>query len=104
MERFFPENRVRYISILDGIDTGVDSSANDITPFRAAKFLNNKIAMIVESSSFIESLDASISAMEKSNGSISVWKNIDIINFPKMLDYSEPYYNMSYAQVILHSF
>ena len=35
MERFFPENSVRYISILDGIDTGVDSTANDITPFRA---------------------------------------------------------------------
>ena len=35
MERYFPENRVRYISVLDGIDTGVESSANDITPFRA---------------------------------------------------------------------
>ena len=32
MERFFPEHRVRYISLLDGIDTGVDSTANDITP------------------------------------------------------------------------
>lgn len=35
MERYFPEKRVRYISLLDGIDTGVDSAANDITPFRA---------------------------------------------------------------------
>ena len=35
MERYFPEHRVRYISLLDGIDTGVDSTANDITPFRA---------------------------------------------------------------------
>lgn len=35
LERYFPEHRVRYISLLDGIDTGVDSSANDITPFRA---------------------------------------------------------------------
>ena len=35
MERYFPEKRVRYISLLDGIDTGVESSANDITPFRA---------------------------------------------------------------------
>ena len=32
MERYFPEHRVRYISLLDGIDTGVDSTANDITP------------------------------------------------------------------------
>ena len=37
MERYFPEHRVRYISLLDGIDTGVDSTANDITPFRAYK-------------------------------------------------------------------
>lgn len=35
LERYFPEHRVRYISLLDGIDTGSDSSANDITPFRA---------------------------------------------------------------------
>ena len=27
MERYFPEHRVRYISLLDGIDTGVESSA-----------------------------------------------------------------------------
>ena len=35
LERYFPEHRVRYVSLLDGIDTGVESSANDITPFRA---------------------------------------------------------------------
>lgn len=35
MERYFPEKRVRYISLLDGVDTGIESSANDITPFRA---------------------------------------------------------------------
>lgn len=35
LERFFPERRVRYISLLDGVDTGLDSAANDITPFRA---------------------------------------------------------------------
>lgn len=36
MGRYFPEHL--YISLLDGIDTGVDSSANGITPFRAIKF------------------------------------------------------------------
>jgi len=35
MERYFPEKQVRYISLLDGIDTGTESTANDITPFRA---------------------------------------------------------------------
>ncbi len=52
MERFFPEHRVRYISLLDGIDTGVDSTANDITPFRAimndmyAKDISKKIKSV----------------------------------------------------------
>ena len=52
MERYFPEHRVRYISLLDGIDTGVESYANDITPFRAimndmyAKDISKKIRSV----------------------------------------------------------
>ena len=52
MERYFPEKGVRYISLLDGIDTGVESSANDITPFRAimndmyAKDISKKIKSV----------------------------------------------------------
>ncbi len=52
MERYFPEKRVRYISLLDGIDTGVDSTVNDITPFRAimndmyAKDISKKIKSV----------------------------------------------------------
>lgn len=52
MERYFPEMRVRYISLLDGIDTGVESTANDITPFRAimndmyAKDISKKIKSV----------------------------------------------------------
>lgn len=52
MERYFPEHRVRYLSLLDGIDTGVDSTANDITPFRAimndmyAKDISKKIRSV----------------------------------------------------------
>ena len=52
MERYFPEHQVRYISLLDGIDTGVESSANDITPFRAimndmyAKDISKKISSV----------------------------------------------------------
>ena len=52
MERYFPEKRVRYISLLDGIDTGIESSANDITPFRAimndmyAKDISKKIKSV----------------------------------------------------------
>lgn len=52
MEKYFPEHRVRYISLLDGIDTGVESSANDITPFRAimndmyAKDISKKITSV----------------------------------------------------------
>ena len=49
MERYFPEMGVRYISLLDGIDTGTDNSNNDITPFKAilndlyAKDISKKI-------------------------------------------------------------
>ena len=52
MERYFPENRVHYISLLDGIDTGIESTANDITPFRAimndmyAKDISKKIKSV----------------------------------------------------------
>ncbi len=52
MERYFPEHKVRYISLLDGVDTGIESSANDITPFRAimndmyAKDISKKISSV----------------------------------------------------------
>ena len=52
LERYFPEHRVRYLSLLDGVDTGVDSTANDITPFRAimndmyAKDISKKIKSV----------------------------------------------------------
>ena len=52
MERYVPEKRVRYISLLDGVDTGIESSANDITPFRAimndmyAKDISKKIKSV----------------------------------------------------------
>ncbi len=52
LEKYFPENRVRYISVLDGIDTGIDSTSNDITPFKSilndmyAKDISNKIKSV----------------------------------------------------------
>ena len=52
MERYFPEKRVRYIALLDGIDTGTDSAMNDITPFKAimndmyAKDISRKIKSV----------------------------------------------------------
>jgi len=52
MERYFPEKAVRYISLLDGIDTGLELPSNDITPFRAiindlyAKDISKKIKSV----------------------------------------------------------
>ncbi len=52
LERYFPEHEVRYISLLDGIDTGTDSTVNDITPFKAimndmyAKDISKKIKAV----------------------------------------------------------
>jgi len=52
LERYFPEHHVRYLSLLDGIDTGIDCPANEITPFRAimndlySKDISKKIASV----------------------------------------------------------
>lgn len=52
LERYFPERGVRYISLLDGIDTGTDSSNNDSAPFKAlfndwyAKDISRKISSV----------------------------------------------------------
>ena len=35
LEIYFPHRKVRYIAINDGIDTFLDNSSNDMTPFKA---------------------------------------------------------------------
>ena len=35
IEKFFPENGIRYIAVNDGVDTMSDSGGNDMIPFRA---------------------------------------------------------------------
>jgi len=52
LERYFPEHGVRYISLLDGVDTGTDNSSNDSAPFKAlfndwfAKDISRKITAV----------------------------------------------------------
>ena len=52
IENYFPEHNVRYVAITDGIDTFVDSTNNDITPFKAimndmyAKDISKKIRSV----------------------------------------------------------
>lgn len=52
MEKFFPEKKVRYLSLLDGIDTGAETAGNDMTPFKAilndlyAKDISRKIRCV----------------------------------------------------------
>ena len=52
LEKYFPEKRVRYIALLDGIDTESQNTENDITPFRSvfndmyAKDISNKIKSV----------------------------------------------------------
>ena len=49
IENYFPEHKIRYISIIDNIDTFEDDSQNDIAPFRSvmnemyAKDISNKV-------------------------------------------------------------
>lgn len=35
IEKYFPLHNIRYVALLDGIDTFLDSSSNDIAPFKA---------------------------------------------------------------------
>ncbi len=35
IEKYFPRNNIRYISLLDGIDTEIENTNNDIAPFKA---------------------------------------------------------------------
>ena len=52
IEEYFPKNNVRYVAITDGIDTYLDSTNNDITPFKAimndmyAKDISKKIRSV----------------------------------------------------------
>ena len=52
IEDYFPQNNVRYVAITDGIDTYLDSTNNDITPFKAimndmyAKDISKKIKSV----------------------------------------------------------
>lgn len=52
IENYFPGNQVRYVSILDGIDTYSETVNNDITPFKAilndmyAKDISKKIRSV----------------------------------------------------------
>ena len=49
IENYFPENKIRYVSILDGIDTYSETINNDITPFKAilyAKDISKKIRSV----------------------------------------------------------
>ena len=52
IENYFPQNSIRYVAITDGIDTYIDSTNNDITPFKAimndyyAKDISKKIRSV----------------------------------------------------------
>ena len=52
IEDYFPKNNVRYVAVTDGIDTYIDNSNNDITPFKAvmndmyAKDISKKIRSV----------------------------------------------------------
>ena len=54
-ETYFPERHIRYIAILDNIDTGLDSANNDIAPFKSilnemyAKDTSKKINSVLQS-------------------------------------------------------
>ena len=54
LEDYFPKNNIRYVAITDGIDTYLNSTNNDITPFKAimndmyAKDISKKIRSVLK--------------------------------------------------------
>ena len=54
LENYFPKKSVRYVAILDGIDTHLDSTNNDVSPFKAimndmyAKDISKKIRSVLK--------------------------------------------------------
>ena len=52
IENYFPQNNIRYVAVIDGIDTYIDSINNDVTPFKAimndmyAKDISKKIRSV----------------------------------------------------------
>ena len=54
LEDYFPKNNIRYVAITDEIDTCIDSTNNDITPFKAimndiyAKDISKKIRSVLK--------------------------------------------------------
>ncbi len=52
IENYFPKKNIRYVAVTDGIDTYIDSTNNDITPFKAimndmyAKDISKKIRSV----------------------------------------------------------
>lgn len=55
IEKFFPENGIRYIAVNDGVDTMSESNGNDMIPFRAvfndmyAKDISRKVRCALDS-------------------------------------------------------
>ena len=70
IEDFFPKNNIRYVSILDGIDTYLDSTNNDITPFKAimndmyAKDISKKIRSVFKEKQKMESICVVLQLMD----------------------------------------
>ena len=54
IENYFPEHMVRYVAINDGIDTFLDSTSNDVTPFKSimndmyAKDISKKVRSVIK--------------------------------------------------------
>jgi len=52
IERYFPENNIRYVAVNDGIDTFVETSSNDMSPFKSvindmyAKDISKKVRSV----------------------------------------------------------
>lgn len=68
LEKYFPKHNIRYIAILDGIDTLYDNISNDFAPFKAV--LNDQYAKDIS-----KKVRSSLNSKKK-NGKFLGWKAV----------------------------
>ena len=92
IEQYFPLKKVRYISILDNVDTFLDSANNDIAPFKAlfndmtSKDTSKKIKSILKTdfSSSWHTIIAEVPKKHNKSYSIDLSNRITLIRWNKI--------------------
>ena len=70
IEKYFPEHNIRYIAVTDNIDTFLDNSNNDISPFKA--IMNDMYAKDIS-----KKIKSSLRAKQKESSSLCNYLSLE---------------------------